>query len=554
MSSMPLTARNSHRPPLAAHPHPIPKVVRLIWKDWTLALIAFMIYLGASAYLVFDLHYYAGDALSRVANAYYVLFSKDPHLGAIGFVWNPLPSILELPIVAFHPWFPQVVTQGLAGSLVSAIFGTLAVHHLHKILKRMTIPRGWQIIFTLCFALNPLIVLYAANGMSDMMWIACILGTYSGVLAYLQTGSLRQLVSAGFWLAAGLGMRYEAVPFGAMLIGALILGQWGKTSPSQRQGSAILLGAPIVFAGGVWLYFNAIIMKNPLYFLDSSYSNLAQTSTGAYMTSAMAHADHHILGTLSYVARFGLLYWPIYLGFVITLMYCFGKRRDPQALVLVAGTIGAELLELVFAYEGHLGEWDRYFMEFIPNGVLLSAYAASKVFHRHTQWTRVRRTLAGIVLSAVFLSGSAATSTVLQISSLGHPDGSILNAAFHKQSLQYTGNNPFLGDRTLVHYVNAHPHLNILADTFIDWPIIVRARHLNQFTITSDYNFSSILHNPRGRVSAFLVPQPRGVAQLDAINRAWPGLWAGRVPWVRLIKSFPGGNNYRLYKILPTAP
>ena len=34
-----------------------------------------------------------GDALSRVANGYYTLFSRDPHLAAVGFVWNPLPSL-----------------------------------------------------------------------------------------------------------------------------------------------------------------------------------------------------------------------------------------------------------------------------------------------------------------------------------------------------------------------------------------------------------------------------------------------------------------------------
>lgn len=120
--------------------------------------------------------------------------------------------------------------------------------------------------------------------------------------------------------------------------------------------------------------------------------------------------------------------------------------------------------------------------------------------------------------------------------------------------MQKTGINPFYGNRDLVNYVDSHPHMRILADTFIDWPVIVRARHLRQFVITSDYAFSAILHNPRGRVSDILVPNPSGVAQLDAINRAWPGLWAGRVPWTHLIKTFPGGANYRLYAVLPSAP
>src|SRR5690349_4617983 len=39
------------------------------------------------------------DSLSRTANAFYVLFSRDPHLAAVGFVWNPLPSLIQLPLL-----------------------------------------------------------------------------------------------------------------------------------------------------------------------------------------------------------------------------------------------------------------------------------------------------------------------------------------------------------------------------------------------------------------------------------------------------------------------
>ena len=530
------------------------KKMHRISLEAVISLSAFIVNCAFAAYLVFDMHYYAGDAVSRVANAYYVLFSRNPHLGAIGFIWNPLPSLLELPFVALHPWFPSVVTKGLAGAVVSAALGSIATYHLAHILKNISLPKWWRVVLTLCFSLNPLIVLYGANGMSDIMWVACMLGTYSGLFDYLQTGSLRRLVVAGFWLGAGLGMRYEAVAFGLLVIIALVLGQWGKKSLSHIQGSAILLGAPIVFAGGIWIYFNWIIMKNPLYFLTSSYGNLAQTATGAYMTPAMSQADHHILGAVLYVVRFGLFYWPIYPAFLITLWFSFGKRRDARGIILILGTIGAELLELFFCYEGHLGQWDRYFLEFIPNGILLGSFAVQKICSGWPSWSKTRVFWTGLLLSVVFVSGSVVTLRTLQVSYLGHPDGSILDAAFQGQNLKYTGNNPFYAGQPLVQYINNHPHLSILADTFIDWPIIIRAKHLNQFTITSDYKFASILHNPKGRIAAFLVPRPANVAQLDAVTRAWPGLWAGHEPWTHLIKSFPGGNDYRLYAILPSAP
>lgn len=520
-----------------------------------LALLAFLVYALAAVYLIFGLHYYAGDAVSRVANAYYVIFSRNPHLGAIGFIWNPLPSLLELPIVALHPWIPAVVTRGLAGSAVSVILGATAVYHLSHILERLSVTRLFRMVLTLCFMLNPLIMLYSANGMSDVMWVACILGTYSGVLDYVETGSLRRLISGALWLSAGFGMRYEAVPFGALLIFALIVGRWGKVAAAELRGSAIIFGAPVVFAGAVWIYFNWAIMKNPLYFLESSYGNLAQTATGAYRTTAMIRADHHLLGAFLYVAHFGLFYWPIYVSFLIALWFSFGKRRDPQAIVLLCGTIGAEILELALAYKGSLGQWDRYFLELIPNGILLTAYAMTKVRTKVRITFRPLKVVLGTALCLVFISGSVGTIGALHIHQLGQPDGAVLSSVFRGKSMRASSTqDPFSIDRQVVRYVDAHPHLSILSDTFTDWSVVIRARRLNQFVITSDYDFGSILHNPRGRIDAILVPQPADVAKLNAISRAWPGIWAGKIRWTRLIKSFPGQNHYRLYAVLPSAP
>lgn len=531
------------------------EVARTRRESLWMAFISFLIYGAAAVYLNYGLHYAAGDAMSRVANGDYVLFSHNPHLGAIGFVWNPLPSLLELPLVALHPLLPAVVTRGLAGLAVSAVLGATAVYYLNRILDcNMALPRALRIVITAVFALNPLIVVYGANGMSDIMWVACILGTYSGLLDFLQDGALRRLVSSALWLAAGFGMRYEAIPFGFMLILAMVAAMWGREPVAKWSGAAIIFSAPIVFASGVWIYFNWLIMKNPFYFLDSSYSNLAQTSTGAYMTPAIAAADHHLLGSLQYVVRFGELYWPIYIGFAAAIGFCFKKRRDPRAIVLVFGTIGAELLELVLLYKGNLGEWDRYFLEFIPNGILLGALALSKLQSVGRGWSQVSKIALGTIGVLVLVSGSVGTAFATQQAALGQPDGIVIKTAFDRGVIHGANNNPFYGTQSVIRYIDDHPKMTILADTFIDWPIVIRVHHLNQFIITSDYSFHAILHNPRGRVTAFLIPKPSGVAQLDAINRAWPGMWAGHVPWAQLMKSFPGPTHYRLYKILPSAP
>src|SRR5438477_5300575 len=94
-------------------------------------------YLGLGAVLALVTGTITGDAWSRVGNAYYVLYSRDPHLAAIGFVWNPLPSLAALPILPFSGWWPALRTQGFAGNLVSALFMAGAVAVAWRILREM---------------------------------------------------------------------------------------------------------------------------------------------------------------------------------------------------------------------------------------------------------------------------------------------------------------------------------------------------------------------------------------------------------------------------------
>src|SRR5207247_1561770 len=108
-----------------------------------------------------------GDAWSRVGNAYYVLFSRDPHLAAIGFVWNPLPSLVELPLLPFAALWPALVDRGFAGNLMSAVFMAMAVRQLWLWLAGLAVRTPVRIALTLAFAVHPLIVIYGANGMSD---------------------------------------------------------------------------------------------------------------------------------------------------------------------------------------------------------------------------------------------------------------------------------------------------------------------------------------------------------------------------------------------------
>jgi uncharacterized short protein YbdD (DUF466 family) len=106
----------------------------------------------------------------------------------------------------------------------------------------------------------------------------------------------------------------------------------------------------------------------------------------------------------------------------------------------------------------------------------------------------------------------------------------------------------------IAQYINAHPHLVVLMDSYTTYDIVMQVKNPHQLVITSDEDFASILNNPRGRVTAFLVPRPTGADRQDAIDRQYPHLWAGHVKWTRLMAAFHDPAQYRLYLIEPNAP
>ena len=58
-------------------------------------------YLWVGVWMRDDLHYFINDALARSTDGVFITVGRDPHLGAIGFFWPPLPQLIQGPIVPF---------------------------------------------------------------------------------------------------------------------------------------------------------------------------------------------------------------------------------------------------------------------------------------------------------------------------------------------------------------------------------------------------------------------------------------------------------------------
>ncbi|KJD40263.1 hypothetical protein QD46_08835 [Paenibacillus polymyxa] len=507
--------------------------------------------LAVGVYFAWHLGYMHTDALSRVANAFYVLYSRDPHLGAIGFVWNPLPSLMELIVLLFYPLFPALASHGLAAVIVSSLFAGASAALLYGTGKELGLHGVTSLLIALLFSLNPFMFLFGFNGLSDSPYIFFILLTVSRFCMWLKDRKAANLIVSGFALALAFWVRYEAVPLGvALALGVLLtiffLHRWRtnrenvKTQLSLKErlykveATWLLLLLPLVFSGLLWLFFNWIIMGDPLYFLRSQYSNSTQ-SAALLEDQRFVEMFAHPMLMLKFVGQRTLWYAAPLIA--VLLIRLLDKRLwSWSTLTLLAIFLSVPGLQLLLMLKHSSFGWFRYFMYVFPITVAWLPYELSLL----------KGKMRGIGISLV-TAGMLATAGLLSYA-LTNP----AIAADEHSYLTHSGNESYtrqIVERKIGSWLDKHYGSSlILTDSYTAYPIILSSKMPKKFMITSDYDFGKSLTDlPASKVDYVLVTRLVEGVPLDQVNRNYPDLFEKGAPWATLVHDFDG--EWRLYKI-----
>lgn len=280
--------------------------------------------------------YHNGDAVSRTANAAYVLFSRNPHLGAVGFVWNPLPSLAQLPILALKGLWPALQTTALAGVVMSACFMAGAVVQLRNLLRDHGTPRWWTVLVTATFAVYPLVLLYGADGLSEAPYLFFTLWATGRLTRWLHTDDVRDLVVAGVALGLDFMARYEVVGIAAcaaLLVFAVTFVRSDDPSRGRRAGlgllDAVVLSVPFVLSFVGWALSGWVLTGSAFSQFSSVYGNSSQISVAA--------ASHQTIFTSVAQVMVELLRLePLFPLAIVVVLYLAIRRGDPDVLAALA--------------------------------------------------------------------------------------------------------------------------------------------------------------------------------------------------------------------------
>ncbi|KAF6567446.1 glycosyltransferase family 39 protein [Paenibacillus sp. EKM202P] len=518
------------------------------WMAIGLFVFILALELSAGIYFSYVLGYMHTDALSRVANAFYVLYSRDPHLGAIGFIWNPLPSLLEMVILLLYPIFPALASYGLAAVILSATFSALTAMLLYRAGVRTGLSSRMSLLLALLYALNPFILLFGANGLSDSLYIYFIMMTVIEFALWLKDRMTASLIVSGLALAMAFWTRYEAVPLGvAMAVGVVLAilflhRNLGRRELALREklhkveATWLLLLLPVVFSGLLWIFFNYLIMGNAFYFLNSEYSNTAQ-SAELLNDDKFVEIFSNPLVALKFIAS-KTIWYSVPLFAILFIRLLSGRLFRWGTLIILLLFLSVPGLQFLLMMRQSSYGWFRYFMYVFPITVAWLPYELSQLQGR---W---RRAAFGLVSVSLLLTAG------LLSYALTRPD----IAPDENSFLTRTGNVNYVrqeSDRKIAVWLDEHlPKSTIMTDSASAYTMIVYSQYSKRFLITSDYAFNKALSYPQeNHVDYILVPKIMSGMPLSKINIVYPNLYEHGAPWVQLEREFNG--EWRLYKVLP---
>lgn len=527
---------------------------RIHLEGFVVFAVALAFYLAAASYIVFHVHFMIDDALARIDNAFNVLFTRDPHLAAIGFIWPPLPSFLELPIIAFKPVWPALVTQGFAGSIEAAAFSAGTVTLFNSGLRWSGVARPLRWPLCLILAVNPMLILYAVQGMSEAMLVFFFAASLLVFLRWCETRRSALLALLGIIAGLGCLTRMEMFAMTLALGAAIIVRSWHrKISWREIETNVLLFALPAFFIVMLWLGTMTIIMRSPLYFLNAVGSN-AQQLAG----SAATATTYSWVSAAGFIGRHALLLFPAVLPLMALVLVRLVRSRSRLNVLLVLA-LGAPivLFDTYLLHKQELVGAMRYQIFVIPYAFVLAVFLLRAL--RGRRWLI---SWLSVLLAGVLGASDIATTLVLSDKNISFQEAPVMAAVSTGQNMeQVTAENhdfyvSYGGAAYGADIANQVLRLNkdhglIACDSLDCFPIVINVPDPHMFVVSSDRDFEAALGQPQVyHVEYFLVPSPAGS---DRLLTLYPGLYdsgAGFAQLVGTAKSDRGGPSWRLYRII----
>jgi len=534
---------------------------------------AFAVYAGVGYWLQVRNGFILGDSLARVAASQSVLFSREPHLAAIGFIFTPLTAMVQLPFVAASPLWPPLTEFAFSATVMSALFMAGAVVQILSMGIDRGLPRWFSVTIATLFAVHPMIVFYGSNGMSEAPFVFFMTWAVRRLILWMVDDDVHHLIVAG-GIAMGLAYltRYDALACiaAAGIVVAVTTYRRAPRPPRIRRAllDLIIISGPGVVAFAGWAIASWLITGEGFGQFTSEYGNRAILEQ-----SGFDRPDP--LPGLGFAATCILLLAPTLIPLAVWAGVIRWRRPKIAMLVPPVAVFGAALAfqSLTFAAGGTFPFLRFYIVAVpfaaclallaVPDGVFIApvrrgrnAPAPSRVPSTRTRGGYAAAAAVFAVCAVIAGWGMSLPRYAPQEYALGavlNPDPDSVSA---KKAAEHRIARTFSTEREIAHYLDDLdlPESSVIADTVYGFAIVAASRKPKTFVLPSDPDFVRILNDPSARGAKYLLAvPPTGRGKSDTLNKRYPTLYDTGADVATLELEIPNDGesqpNWRLYRV-----
>ena len=531
---------------------------RLASEGVAVAVSSFLVYLAAALLLDFKYESFMGDAFSRMANGFYIVYSRDPHLAAIGFVWCPLQSLVDLVFLLGNHVWPALAHNDMAGSLTSVFAMAGAVYQVNAALREWGVNRAPRLVLTAFFLLDPMIILYGGNGMSEALFLFTLTASTRYLLRWMDTGDLRSLAYAGVAMGFSYLTRNEAI--GGVIAGALavaLVTYWRSGGGTSDRGKAALSDASIFAAPGIiaaagWAIVSYVITGDLFGQYQSIYGNSEQQALASHLA---------LHGRIVYELHAVTTMWPFLPIVLVAAVVVAIRRHDPRILAPLTVLGGALAFDALALLDNALQPYYRFFIATIPIEVLILGsllIAVPSTPHEHGAGTsysyaakNLRNVGAVLLVLVAMVPAIVTTARSMVNTSIGPEESQMVAWVFlahpNKYDVQYSQRYPAILKLSSYFDSLKLPDGDIIVDNSTDCvpEIITTSSQPKVFVIPNNRDFQRELADPLTFHAHYILEGNPSLQPNTAINDQYPTMWSTGAGFTERVRNFPPAERVR---------
>lgn len=300
------------------------KIFLFFQNRGTVTILIILLIIGIGMYVNYlqnGLGLAYNDARSHLDIGRRVVEGLKPGFAQLGSVWLPLPHLLMIPTI----WNDFMWHSGLSGALQSIISFVATGGIIYHYLKKLGVSKMARIIGVSVFTLNLNILYMQSTAMTELLLIATMTVGAFELLCWWKNDELLSLIKASFWIFAATLIRYDGWFLFVMATFLITVHTFKKHGLKAAEGRFLFFSTLGAFGIALWIFWNLIIFKDPLYFIYGPYS---------------AYAQQQQLEAAGNLATKGDLFYSMKI-------YLYALAYNSNAFILVLGAIGA----LVFYFD-----------------------------------------------------------------------------------------------------------------------------------------------------------------------------------------------------------